>query len=40
MNTDIRWRQRFDNFHRAFRQLSADVALQAQRPLSELERQA
>ena len=39
MNTDIRWQQRFDNFQRALRQLSAAVALQAQRPLSELERQ-
>lgn len=36
---DIRWRQRFDNFQRALRQLSAAVALYQTRPLSELEGQ-
>lgn len=36
---DIRWRQRFDNFRRALRQLTDAVALLRSRPLSELERQ-
>ena len=36
---DVRWRQRFDNFGRALRQLTDAVALLRSRPLSELERQ-
>jgi len=36
---DIRWKQRFDNFQRALRQLTLAMELKAQRPLSELEQQ-
>jgi nucleotidyltransferase substrate binding protein (TIGR01987 family) len=36
---DIRWRQRFQNFNKAFSQLSGAAALAQQRPLSELEQQ-
>ena len=36
---DVRWRQRFDNFRRALRQLTDAVTLLRSRPLSELERQ-
>jgi nucleotidyltransferase substrate binding protein (TIGR01987 family) len=36
---DIRWIQRFQNFKRAFRQLSDAAALARQRTLSELEQQ-
>ena len=36
---DIRWIQRFDNFKRAFAQLSQAAALADQRSLSDLERQ-
>ncbi|MEW6727773.1 MAG: nucleotidyltransferase substrate binding protein [Pseudomonadota bacterium] len=36
---DVRWKQRFDNFRRALRQLTDAVALLRSRPLSELERQ-
>lgn len=36
---DVRWRQRFQNFSKAFSQLSGAVALAQQRPLSDLERQ-
>ncbi|CAI8832436.1 nucleotidyltransferase substrate binding protein [Methylocaldum szegediense] len=39
MNEDIRWKQRFDNYQRALRKLTAAVGLQQQRPLSELEQQ-
>lgn len=40
MNTpDIRWRQRFDNFQRAFARLSGASVLAKQRELSDLERQ-
>jgi len=39
MTDDIRWKQRFDNFNRAMRQLSSAVQLSQQRPLSELEQQ-
>lgn len=39
MTLDIRWKQRFDNFERALRQVSQAMALKAQRPLSELEQQ-
>lgn len=39
MSFDIRWKQRFDNFRRALKQLTAAVDLSRQRPLSELERQ-
>ena len=38
-NQDIRWQQRFQNFKRAFHQLSAAVELARQRHLSELEQQ-
>ncbi|HMW23102.1 MAG TPA: nucleotidyltransferase substrate binding protein [Burkholderiaceae bacterium] len=38
-STDIRWQQRLANYQRALAQLQAAVALQAERPLSELERQ-
>jgi nucleotidyltransferase substrate binding protein (TIGR01987 family) len=38
-NPDVRWRQRFGNFHRAFARLSEAAALAAQRDLSDLERQ-
>jgi len=38
-NQDIRWVQRFQNFKRAFQQLSAAVELAAERDLSELEQQ-
>lgn len=37
MSTDIRWQQRFDNYSRAFQELSTDVALRRSRPLSRLE---
>lgn len=36
---DLRWQQRLANYLRALAQLQAAVALQAERPLSELERQ-
>jgi nucleotidyltransferase substrate binding protein (TIGR01987 family) len=36
---DVRWRQRFQNFKKAFSQLSGAAALAQQRPLSELEQQ-
>ena len=36
---DVRWRQRFQNFNKAFRQLSGAAALAQQRPLSDLEQQ-
>ncbi|MDR5638511.1 nucleotidyltransferase substrate binding protein [Thermosynechococcus sp. PP42] len=36
---DIRWKERFDNFQRALRQLTAAVGLSRVRPLSDLERQ-
>jgi len=36
---DIRWKQRFDNFQRALRQLTLAMELKAQRPLSDLEQQ-
>lgn len=39
MSFDIRWKQRFDNFRRALKQLTAAVDLSRQRPLSDLERQ-
>ena len=38
-NTDIRWKQRFDNFQRALLQLTVAVDLYDMRPLSDLERQ-
>ena len=37
MTQDIRWKQRFENFSKAFRDLSADVALRESRELSRLE---
>ncbi len=39
MSEDIRWKQRFDNYQRALRQLTLAVQLMDQRPLSDLERQ-
>ena len=39
MAQDIRWKQRFDNFQRALHQLTLAMALKAQRPLSDLEKQ-
>lgn len=36
---DIRWIQRFENFHKAFSRLDDAVKLSQQRPLSELEQQ-
>lgn len=38
-NPDIRWKQRFQSFDKAFGQLSAAVQLARQRQLSELEQQ-
>jgi nucleotidyltransferase substrate binding protein (TIGR01987 family) len=38
-NTDIRWIQRFQNYQKAFAQLTQAVALSQQRPLSNLEQQ-
>jgi nucleotidyltransferase substrate binding protein (TIGR01987 family) len=38
-NEDIRWRQRFQNFRKAFAQLSAACDLAQQRTLSNLEQQ-
>lgn len=37
MTEDIRWKQRFSNFDKAFGDLNAEVALRASRPLSRLE---
>ena len=39
MTEDIRWRQRFSNFHRALQTLADAVELARQRPLSKLEQQ-
>jgi len=39
MTDDIRWKQRFDNFQRALRQLTLAIQLMEQRPLSDLEQQ-
>ena len=36
---DIRWQQRFSNYRRALARLEEAVALQATRPLSNLEQQ-
>ncbi len=38
-NTDIRWKQRLDNFKSAFQNLSLAIDLAEQRPLSDLEKQ-
>ena len=38
-NKDVRWRQRFQNFNKAFSQLSKAATLAQQRALSELEQQ-
>jgi len=38
-DADVRWRQRFDNFERAFQVLERGLDLARQRPLSELEQQ-
>ncbi len=37
--TDIRWKQRFDNFQRALESLTQAIELMRQRPLSKLEEQ-
>ena len=37
LTKDIRWMQRFNNFKKAFRQLSGAIELAGQRELSELE---
>ena len=37
MTPDVRWKQRFANFSKALREMSADVALRDTRPLSRLE---
>ena len=37
--TDIRWKQRFDNYVSALKHLSSAMQLAEQRPLSELEQQ-
>lgn len=39
MSDDVRWRQSFDNYCRAFQTLSRGVELASQRKLSELEQQ-
>ena len=39
MAEDIRWKQRFDNYNRALRQLSGAVELAGTRKLSDLEKQ-
>jgi nucleotidyltransferase substrate binding protein (TIGR01987 family) len=39
MTEDIRWKQRFDNYRRALRQLTLAVQLMDRRPLSDLEQQ-
>jgi nucleotidyltransferase substrate binding protein (TIGR01987 family) len=39
MTQDIRWQQRFDNFNRALKQLTAAVELSAQREFTQLEKQ-
>ncbi len=39
MSEDIRWKQRFDNYTRALRQLDMAVALAGERALSDLEKQ-
>ena len=39
MSMDVRWKQRFDNYRRALRQLTVAVELSRARSLSELERQ-
>ena len=38
-NKDVRWRQRFENFRKAFEQLSSAAALTQQRDLTDLEQQ-
>ncbi len=38
-NPDIRWKQRFSNYRRAYSQLAEAVALSKTRPLSRLEQQ-
>src|SRR6266581_4006266 len=38
-NTDMRWRQRFENFRKALTQLSSAAALTKQRDLTKLEQQ-
>lgn len=39
VESDIRWKQRFQNFNKALLQLTEAVDLQQQRPLSKLEKQ-
>src|SRR6266566_5795393 len=38
-NTDVRWRQRFENFRKVLTQLSSAAALTKQRDLTKLEQQ-
>ncbi len=38
-NFDVRWRQRFQNFRKAFAQLAKGVAVAQQRGLNEMEQQ-
>lgn len=39
MDTDIRWKQRFDNYSKAFLELKEGVDMARARPLSKLEKQ-
>jgi nucleotidyltransferase substrate binding protein (TIGR01987 family) len=39
MTEDIRWKQRFDNYGKAFHELKENLALANDRPLSKLEKQ-
>lgn len=39
MNTDIRWQQRLNNYHKALAQLANAVSLAEERALSDLEKQ-
>lgn len=39
MNEDIRWKQRFDNYGKAFHELKESLELAHERPLTKLEKQ-
>ena len=39
MSPDIRWRQRYQNFQRAFARLDEAVQLQTTKPFSDLEKE-
>ncbi len=39
MNTDIRWKQRFENYSKAFLEFKEGIDLAHERPLSKLEKQ-